>query len=45
MKQETFDKLKKAAEGFYSLVDIQYHIIIGRKGKSVDLTRVGTYRR
>ena len=38
MEQETFDKLKKAAEGFHSLVDVQYHIIIGRKGKSVDLT-------
>lgn len=32
------DKLRAAAEGFHSLLDIQYHIVIGRKGKAVDLT-------
>lgn len=38
MEQQTSDKLRKTAEGFRSLLDTQYHIIIGRKGKSVDLT-------
>ena len=38
MEQQTSDKLRKTAEGFHSLLDTQYHIIIGRKGKSVDLT-------
>lgn len=38
MEQQISDKLRKTAEGFRSLLDTQYHIIIGRKGKSVDLT-------
>ena len=38
MEQQTFDKLRVSAEGFHSLLDTQYHLIIGRKGKSVDLT-------
>lgn len=38
MEQQTFDKLRKTAEGFHSLLDTQYHIIIGRKGKAVELT-------
>ena len=38
MEQQTFDKLKISAEGFHSLLDTQYHLIIGRKGKSVDIT-------
>lgn len=32
------DKLKECAKAFEKLIDKQYHIIIGRKGKSVDLT-------
>ena len=32
------DKLKNTAESFRSLLDTQYHIIIGRKGKSAELT-------
>lgn len=38
MEQQTFDILRKTAEGFRSLLDTQYHIIIGRKGRSVELT-------
>lgn len=38
MEQQISDKLRTTAEGFRSLLDTQYHIIIGRKGKSVDLT-------
>lgn len=38
MKQQTSDPLRHAAEHFCSLFDVQYHIIIGRKGKSADLT-------
>ena len=38
MKPQTNDKLRKTAEGFRSLLDTQYHIIIGRKGKSLELT-------
>ncbi|MGN0167916.1 MAG: PBECR4 domain-containing protein [Acetatifactor sp.] len=38
MEQQISDKLRKTAEGFRSLLDTQYHIIIGRKGKSVELT-------
>lgn len=38
MRQHPFDKLKKATESFYSLLDTQYHIIIGRKGKSINMT-------
>jgi len=38
MEQLSFDKLKQTAEGFLSLLDTQYHIIIGRKGKAVELT-------
>ena len=38
MEQPNFDKLKIASDAFLSLLDTQYHIIIGRKGKSVDLT-------
>lgn len=38
MEQKAFDKLRITAEGFHALLDTQYHIIIGRKGKSVDLT-------
>ena len=32
------DKLQECAKAFEKLLDIQYHMIIGRKGKSVDLT-------
>ena len=38
MKPQTNDKLRNTAEGFRSLLDTQYHIIIGRKGKSLELT-------
>lgn len=38
MEQQIFDILRKTAEGFRSLLDTQYHIIIGRKGRSVELT-------
>lgn len=38
MEQLSFDKLKQTAEGFLSLLDTQYHMIIGRKGKAVELT-------
>ena len=32
------DRLQECAKAFQKLFDTQYHIIIGRKGKSVDLT-------
>ena len=32
------DKIQECATAFEKLLDTQYHIIIGRKGKSVDLT-------
>ena len=38
MEQQTSDKLRISAEGFHSLLDTQYHLIIRRKGKSVDIT-------
>lgn len=38
MELQADDKLRNTAEGFRSLLDTQYHIIIGRKGKSVELT-------
>lgn len=38
MEQIPFDKLRQTAEGFRSLLNTRYHIIIGRKGKSVELT-------
>ena len=38
MELQADDKLRNTAEDFRSLLDTQYHIIIGRKGKSVELT-------
>ena len=38
MEQQDFDKLRNAAERFSALFDTRYHIIIGRKGKAVELT-------
>ena len=34
------DRLQECAKAFEKLFDVQYHIIIGRKGKTVDL-RIG----
>ena len=32
------DKILECAKAFEKLLDTQYHIVIGKKGKSVDLT-------
>lgn len=37
-EDKRMDKIQECATAFEKLLDTQYHIIIGRKGKSVDLT-------
>ena len=36
LQQKTMDRLQECAKAFEQLLDKKYHIVIGRKGKSVD---------